>query len=131
MGAEVEVQRAIYTALATVGVARVDVGKQTADGASQTPFPYIEIGAIVMSEFDTASETGFDFVARVHTRSRSGSMAETKTIQGQIYSLLHRGTLNVTGARFILIQRESSDCLRETDGSFHGICEYRGLIETI
>jgi hypothetical protein len=129
MGAEVEIQRALYLKLAALGLSVVDAGKQTADGGSATPFPYVEVGYIVAAEFDTASETGFDFVARIHTRSRSASMAEAKGIQGQIYAALHWQPLTVTGAHFISIQRQMSDCIREPDGSWHGVCEYRGLIE--
>ena len=160
MSAEVEVQRAIFTKLAalvmpgfakfiplgsaslitadglTLGIASprsvpvVDVAPQAADGGSATPFPYVAIGAIILAQFDTARENGFDFAARIHTRSRTASMLECKTVQGQIYGLLHNAALTVDGANFILIQRETSDCLREQDGTFHGVCEYRGLIET-
>lgn len=130
MGAEVEVQRAFFTRLAALGTPVVDAGRQAADGGSATPFPYVAIGAIVLAQFDTARENGFDFAARIHTRSRTASMLECKTIQGQLYQLLHNATLAVTGANFILLQRETSDCVREQDGTFHGVCEYRGLIET-
>ena len=130
MGAEVEVQRAFFNKLATLGTPVVDAGRQAADGGSATPFPYVAIGAIVLAQFDTARENGFDFAARIHTRSRSASMLECKTIQGQLYALLHNATLAVAGANFILLQRETSDCVREQDGTFHGVCEYRGLIET-
>ena len=130
MPAETEVQKALYLALTALGLRVYDSAPQAADGASVATFPYVEIGAIVLGEFDTANETGFDFIARVHTRSMSASMAETKVIQGQIYTRLHRGNLAITGSNFILIQREASDCTRTGDGSFHGVCEYRGLIET-
>lgn len=130
MGAEVEVQRAFFTKLAALGTPVVDAGRQAVDGGSATPFPYVAIGAIILAQFDTARENGFDFAARIHTRSRSASMLECKTIQGQLYALLHNATLAVTGANFILLQRETSDCVREQDGTFHGVCEYRGLIET-
>ena len=130
MSAETEVQKALYLALAGVGLQVYDVAPQTADGGSAAAFPYIEVGEIVLSEFDTASETGFDFTARIHTRSRSKSHAEAKGIQGQIYARLHRGSLSITGFNFIQLARESSRCDRVSDGSFHGVCEYRGLIET-
>jgi hypothetical protein len=58
-------------------------------------------------------------------------MREAKEIQGQIYARLHHGDLTITGQRLILLRRETSEVTRASDGSFHGICEYRGLIETI
>lgn len=130
MAAEIEVQKALYTALTALSLRVYDAAPQAADGASTATFPYVEIGAIVFAEFDTAREAGFDFIARIHTRSRSGSMAEAKGIQGQIYARLHNGALTVTAQNTILIQRQTSDCTRVSDGSFHGVCEYRGLIET-
>lgn len=129
MGAEVEVQRAIYNALSLLGLRVYDSAPQVEDGGSSAPFPYVEIGTIIFAPWDTSVEQGHDFVARIHTRSRSGSMMEAKEIQGQIYSRLHLGSLNIVGQDLILIRREASDVIRAPDGSFHGVCEYRGLIE--
>lgn len=122
MAGEVAVQGALYSALSALGLRVVDRGKQDAD------WPYVEIGFIVMNASDTQSETGFDYLARIHVRSRSESMREAKEIQGQIYDRLHRGDLTITGYQHILIQRERSEVLDAPDGSFHGVCEYRGLI---
>jgi hypothetical protein len=129
MSAETAVQGALYSALSALGLRVVDAGQQAADGGLSTAFPFVEIGMVVMSPFDTARETGHAFVARIHTRSASASMAETKGIQGQIYDRLHRGNLTVTGHHFILLQRDRSEVLRAPSGAFHGVCEYRGLIE--
>lgn len=129
MAGEFAVQQALFTALSALGLRVVDKGKQAADGGDPTPFPYVEIGFVVMGAFDTARETGFDYVARIHVRSRSGSMAETKGIQAQIYNRLHRGALTITGFNHILIQRENSQVMTAPDNQFHGVCEYRGLME--
>jgi hypothetical protein len=130
MSAEIEIQRGLYTALTGIGLTVVDFGRQSADGESTGPFPYVEIGMIVLRAWDTAPETGHEFVARLHTWSRSGSVMETKDIQGQMWARLHRGTITVTGHNFINLQRETSDVMRAQSGAFHGVCEYRGLIET-
>ena len=129
MSGEFAVQQALFSALSALGLRVVDRGRQQADGGDATAFPYVEIGFIVMNPFDTAPETGFDYLARIHVRSRSGGMAETKGIQGQIYDRLHRGPLTITGFNHILIQRERSEVLPVEDNQFHGVCEYRGLIE--
>lgn len=130
MAAEVELQKALYSALNGLGLRVYDSAPQQADGGSTAVFPYVEVGAVVLSAFDTKEKNGFDFVARIHTRSRSASMKEAKDIQGQIYARLHHGALTVTGQNCFLIYRETSDVTRAADGSFHGICEYRGFIET-
>jgi hypothetical protein len=131
MSAEFNTQAAIFSALNALGLRVYDSAPQQADGASLAVFPYVEVGAVVMSPLDTKERNGFDFVARIHTRSRSASMKEAKDIQGQIYARLHNGGLTITGQRLILLRRETSDVTRVSDGSFHGICEYRGLIETV
>lgn len=131
MSGELAVQGALYSALSALGFNVVDRAGHAADGGSTTAFPYVEVGMIVMNPFDTARETGFNYLARIHTRSRSGSMAETKGIQGQIYARLHRGALTVSGFHHVLIQRESSEVMVAPDGQIHGVCEYRGLIEAI
>lgn len=130
MSAEFEVQKALYSALNGLGLRVYDSAPQQADGGSTAVFPYVEVGAVVLSAFDTKGDNGFDFVARIHTRSRSASMKEAKDIQGQIYARLHHGALTMTGQSCFLLYRETSDVTRAADGSFHGICEYRGLIET-
>lgn len=128
MGAELAVQAALYQALAGLGLTVADAaGQQAGDGG----FPHVEVGGIVMADWDDKEENGFDFVARIHTRSRSAGMAEAKTIQGAIYARLHNGRLTIEGQRLTLLRRTLSDVTRVSDGSFHGVCEYRGLIETI
>ena len=129
MSGERAIQKALFDALTALGLRVVDRGRQAADGGAATAFPYVEIGFIVVNPFDTARELGFDYLARIHVRSRSGSMAEAKDIQGQIYARLHRGALTVAGFNHILIQRERSEVLDAPDGQFHGVCEYRGLVE--
>ena len=130
MSAETAVQAALYSALTALGLTVYDAAPQAADGASSASWPYVEVGMIILNVWDTYGETGHDFVARIHTRSRSGSMAEAKGIQGQIWTRLHRGALTITGHNLINLIRESSEVTRAPDGSYHGVCAYRGLIET-
>ena len=137
MSADFEIQKALYTALTGNGTvnglvnAVYDFAPQVADGGSGGAFPYIEIGTILNGEMDTKTRNGFDFVARIHTRSRAGSAKETKDIQGAIYNALHLQSLSVTGYATILLRRETSDVMRTPDGAFHGVCEYRGLIDKV
>jgi hypothetical protein len=129
MAAEFEIQKALFTALSGLGLTVVDSASQRADGGSDTGFPYVEVGYIALADFDTRGETGFDYTARIHTHSRSSSMKQCKDLQGQVYERLHNGALSVAGHNHILIRRVLSDVTRVADGSFHGVCEYRGLIE--
>lgn len=134
LGVEVEFQRALWTLLnankATIGAVSVsDVARQVADGGNRSLFPYLTIGSIFVVQSDTQTTEGYAITSRIHTWSRSGSMLECKTIQGEVYDLLHRTPLTVTGFNNFVLLRQETDCIQEEDGKMHGICEYRGLVE--
>ncbi len=131
MSAEIDLQKAIFQALSGLGLTVYDAAPQAIDGGSDANWPYVEIGFISMAAFDTANSTGFDAVARIHTRSKTGSMAECKGIQGQIYERLHRGGLTLTGLQVVTMQRELSRCDRVPDSTMHGVCEYRVILDKI
>lgn len=123
------VQTALYNALSLLDLTVYDVAPQSADGGDAGAFPYVTIGATVLARWDTKDVNGFDFVTRIHTRSRTAGMKEAKDIQGRIYSRLHHSALTIPGYNLTLIQFETSDVTRVSDGSFHGISEFRGMIE--
>lgn len=129
MSAEIELQRGLFLAISGLGYTTYDSAPQAADGGSTANWPYVEVGFISLAPFDTANSTGFDAVARIHTRSKSGSMAEAKTIQAAIYDRLHRGVLAVTGFLTVTVQRELTKCDRMPDKTFHGVCEYRVMLD--
>lgn len=131
MGAEAEVQKALKNALTGAGLTVYDFVPQATDGGAITNWPYVEVGEVLFGEWDTAPELGFTITARIHSRSRSASALEAKLLQGVIYATLHRHELTIAGQRNISLIRESSLCLRTPENDFHGVCEYRGLIETI
>ena len=122
-------QRALFAAIAGLGFKTYDSAPQAEDGASRADWPYVEVGFISLAPFDTATSTGFDGVARIHTRSDTGSMLECKTMQAAIYDRLHRGTLAVAGFLTVTVQRELTKCDRMADKTFHGVCEYRVLLD--
>ena len=127
--AEFAVQQGLFQAIYDLGLTVHDVQPQARDGGSPAGFPCVTIGTIVFAPWDVKESTGFDFIARVHTWSRSASMEEAKDIQTPIYTRLHRGTITVAGYGLVDLMRETSDIMQMADGSFHGVCEYRGLIE--
>ena len=130
MSAETAVQAALYTALTGLGLTVYDVAPQASDGGSTASWPYVEIGFIGLSEWDTGSWLGHEFTARIHTRGqRAAGMAAVKTIQGDIYEALHRVPLTITGQQNVVLARQTSFCDRAPDGTFHGVCEYNGLIK--
>jgi len=130
---EAALQTALYTRLAaaSLGVAGVyDVAPQADDGGDAAAFPYVVMGRAITSGMDTKSTPGFSVLIRIHTFSRAGRTLECKTIQGALYTALHRQSLAVSGHSNFVLARESSDCWPDADGKVHGVCEYRALIES-
>jgi hypothetical protein len=128
MSAAAAVQRGLFQALGTLGYPVQDVAPQNGT------LPCIVIGEIVFAPMDTKDRDGFDFVARIHVRSEGHNLLPVKTIQDAIYDRLHNATdddLSIAGHHLILLRREMSDVIREAQGQIHGVCEYRGLIETV
>ena len=131
MGASAAVQTALFQALGHLGYPVHDVAPQRTDGGG---FPLIEVGAVVLAPLDTKDRNGFDFVARIHVRSDTHGMLAVKEIQDAIYDRLHNAegdTFTLDGFRLLQMRLEMSDVIREAQGQIHGVCEYRGLIETV
>lgn len=131
MGVEVELQRALYTRLngASIGADVFDIAPQAANGGDLSAFPFVTIGRIIITEWDTQTKLGVSALCRIHTWSRTATLLECKTVQGAIYTALHRQELTVTGFANVSLLREDTDCFPEQDGRVHGVCEYRALIE--
>lgn len=127
MGASTAVKAALYEAIAGLGFTTYTVPLQAADGGSDAAFPYVRIGAVVHSPFDTNSDNGFDFTARIYTHWRGRDEQPGTLIQDAIYDRLHHGALDITGYRLILLHRQASSTT-PAEGSFTGLCEYRALI---
>ena len=129
MSASVAVQDALVAALTEVGPVVYVVRPQAANGGSDAVYPHIQIGAVIFAPWDTFTETGHDFVARIHTRWRGENQLTGSAIQDAIYARLHRTTdIHMDGFSSILLTRETS-FVTPNDGGFEGICEYRGLLQ--
>lgn len=127
MGALQATKTALYEAIAGLGFTTYTVPPQATDGGADAAFPHVQIGAVVQSPFDTFSDNGFDFTARIYTRWRGGSEAVGLAMQDAIYDRLHHGALSIDGYSLILLERQMSSTTR-LDGSFTGLCEYHALI---
>lgn len=128
--AEFEIQKGLFLALSALGLTVYDVQPKTADGGDASVYPCVTVGTIVLAPWDTKEKLGFDFIARIHTYSRSSAMKQAKDIQSVLYRRLHRGEITITGYGLVDLTRETSDIMPLADGTFHGVCDYRGLIET-
>ena len=137
MSVEFDIQAAIFTALdgdATLSglvTGVYDRKQQDADGGSNSAFPYVTIGQIILGMDDTDTSLNFDAAIRIHTWSRTGSKKQCLDIQGAIYDVLHKGTLTVSGWDNYSTLRDVSRVFVEEDGATHGVCEYRALLQKV
>ena len=118
----IDIQQALYDRLDTLSIPVYDHVPQ---GAS---FPYIVIGNMDHNEWDTDLENGFDIVVDIHVWDRAhNGKKSVKTIQSQIYSLLHRKE-TLLGSGFVLANAEFASSFLDVDGlTYHGVQRFRLL----
>jgi len=131
-----QLQFAIYTALdndATVsGLVQgiYDNPTQVADPSNNDAFPFITISDGTSSPWDTDTERGDEAIAQIHVWSRAEHSLEVKQIQDAIYSVLHRGTISISGSVFIGSDYITQTVERDPDGiTRHGVQEFRIVYE--
>lgn len=124
MSAELEIQKAIYSALDSA--LSVPVYDDVPDNAAA---PYVVIGADTLVAFDTDDGSGFEATLTIHSWSVYRGRKEIKELQGAIYDALHRAELSISGYNFLGCDSEFSESLLEADGvTRHGVQRFRILI---
>lgn len=93
-------------------------------------FPYVTFGDVVVREFDTKDQNGFEQSLVLHVWSRYRGRKELKQIIQTIYDVLHNASLTVTGANYVSCLFQSASTLQENDGlTLHGILRYRIIVQ--
>lgn len=93
-------------------------------------FPYITIGEEVSTDFSTDDSNGVEVVFVVHVWSRqNGARKEAKQIIDQVYTVLNRSNLTVTGFNNVLMQYNSDQTVLDPDGlTVHGMIDFRAIL---
>ncbi len=129
MSAEGELQTAIYNALNSGQIAPVHAQGDVPDNASDK---YIVIGNDTMIEWDTDCETGFEGTVTIHawdTTADNRSFLPVKDIMGDVYAILHRAELSITGYNTVGMDFEFSETFLDPDGlTRHGVQRFRVLM---
>jgi hypothetical protein len=143
MSAAVEIQRAIYNALrndaSVAGLLAVDPNAgsptmpavfdhvpQSATPEAATSFPYVALGATTEGEFDTDDQVGRETTFTIHTWSRKRGLNELKQVMDAIKSMLHNGTLTVSGETFVFCYQDFAETMLDPDGmTRHGVQRFR------
>lgn len=127
------VQEAVYGALTSSSIVQALIGSPARVYDVVPPsaqFPYITLGDVVVKEFDTKDQTGFEQSLTLHVWSRYRGRKELKQIVQTIYDVLHNAALTVTGANYVSCVFQSASTLQENDGlTLHGILRYRIIVQ--
>lgn len=128
---EYAAQQMLYTALngnisATVydAVPELPVNTPTAN------FPYVTIGEADALPFDNDSDLGQYVICTLHVWSKAEGQAQVKSILGEIYGILHRGTMSLSGYSLLDSLYMSSSADLASDGETrHGVARYQLTIQ--
>lgn len=127
------VQQAVYGAL--IGDAAVQglLGNpaRVFDHVPQgSAFPYLVIGAVSATPFDTKTEAGLDQSLTVHTWSRYRGLKETKDVMAAVLAVLDGQSLAVAGHTLVLLRFEFATTVVDDDGlTRHGVQRFRALTQ--
>lgn len=133
MGIETAYQAGLFSVLdaakVSLGVTAIyDTAPQADAVTGAAAFPYITMGLIFPTNWDTDLNIRFQVTSRLHVWSRSSAMGECKTIQGEMFDLLHRNRFAIAGFKHVDIMRQDTSCEPSQDKRIHGICEYLSLV---
>lgn len=122
------VQKAIYTALTTAGVAGGRIYDQVPEKAL---FPYVTIGDEQVIDDSNDCAESWDVFSDIHVWSRpdSGSKGELKRAMKAV-SVAVLAIDSVPGWTLISVKPETSRTLRDPDGKTeHGVLTFRFIID--
>jgi len=131
MGVAWELQKAVYAVLSTDAALLASAVTGVFDDVDEDyeGFPYITVGEDNIVERDTDGSEGYTASITVHIWSRVKSQQEVKTLQGLVYTALHRVPLTITGFDCILCRQTEQISLRDPDGQTrHGVQTFELII---
>lgn len=131
MSFETVTQQAIFTALnGNITATVYDDVPILPNGQPLTNFPYVVIGNDTFVPWDTDDTVGGEMTITLHIWSRAAGFKECKAIMGEIYAILHRAQLTVTGYNLVDCLCEFSETMTDADGETrHGVARYRLTIQ--
>jgi len=100
---------------------------QPADAGADSVFPYISLGPIIATPWDTKTENGISALVQVDIWSRSRSALTWRAVESAVYDALHRTDLLMVGVENVVYcQFENSVSLPDADGkTTHIAMEFR------
>lgn len=125
MSAEWELQKAVFNILSTGLTAPVyDFVQQ-----KSAPSTYVTVGDDTLLPFNADITKGFEATLTIHAWDISNGRKDVKELQGEIYNLLDRAELVISGYNPIGIDFQFSETTLDPDGvTYHGVQRFRFLM---
>lgn len=92
-------------------------------------FPYVVLGEVTTTPFDTNDSTGEEQTITIHVWSEYRGKKEVKQIQEHIYNALNRYALNVAADMIDCQQEYSADFLDAGGIRRHGVQRFRIYVD--
>jgi hypothetical protein len=93
-------------------------------------FPYVVIGDKTTGDFAAMTFRGQEQTVTIHSWSQAKSSGQVQNIMDRLWSLLHEGTLTLTGHTLVLMRHEFGQPILDEDGrTHHGVQRFRILMK--
>ena len=133
MSAELELQKGLLLTLGATIPNAFGVPAPVFDDVPQdTPTPFVTASDALLSDYSGDGFIGHTALVTIHTWSDYRGMTEVKALQGQVYDLLNRAELVVTGFNVLGCDSINSNVLRDPNGvTRHGVQQFRVLMTKV
>lgn len=94
-------------------------------------YPFIQIGEVDFSPFDTQTFDGFEGMVTINLWHRSGSRgrAALHDIQNDVYNLLHKWIPSISGYTVVSMRFDFSNIIVDPDAvTYHGVQRFKILM---
>jgi hypothetical protein len=126
-----EIQKAIYSTLSSDTTLMNMISGVYDQVPEFTAFPYISIGESFSSDWSTKSTKGSQITITLHIFSKQGGKKQALEILERIHTLLHEGSLTLTGHILIMLRFERANVVLEEDGAtYQGVIRLKALTES-
>jgi hypothetical protein len=95
----------------------------------KTAFPYVTIGENTLSDWGSHTFDGANAIVTIHTWARGGGRKKCKEIMGEIYRILHNGSIAIDGFSLVVLRFEFGETIKDPDGqTYHGVQRFKLLV---
>jgi hypothetical protein len=89
----------------------------------------VTIGADESDDFSSHTFDGGDVDVMVHVWSRGAGREDCKDVMGDVYRILHNGSITVSGFSVVLLQFDFANTEIDPDGqTYHGVLRFRAIV---